>query len=121
MKKGQWWIERILQWCIVITGAYIIYRGTGIMVETGWLKSVIGSGKTAEVLQEITIQTYLPGYAAAFENLSEENPLHKWMEQFVPVLQEWYEEVVTVQMEHRKDMFYMEEDELMEIIRDQLR
>lgn len=110
MKKGQWWIERILQWCIVITGAYIIYRGTGIMVETGWLKSVIGSGKTAEVLQEITIQTYLPGYAAAFENLSEENPLHKWMEQFVPVLQEWYEEVVTVQMEHRNDAAIEEEN-----------
>lgn len=26
-----------------------------------------------------------------------------------------------VQMEHRKDMFYMEEDELMEVIREQLR
>lgn len=99
MKKGQRWIERILQWCIIITGAYIIYRGTGILVETGWLKRVVEAKKTTEVLHEITIQAYLPGYAAAFESLSEDNPLNKWMEQFVPVLQEWYEQAKEEQMD----------------------
>lgn len=92
MKKGQQWIERILQWCIVITGAYIIYRGTGILAETGWLKKVLGLEETAEVVQEITLQTYLPGYLIALEQLPEDSPVNKWLEQFVPVLQQWYEQ-----------------------------
>lgn len=101
MKKGQQWVERILQWCILITGAYIIYRGTGILAETGWLRRVLGAESTAEVIQEITVQTYLPGYVTALEDLPEDSPINKWLEQFVPVLQQWYDQTRELSKEQK--------------------
>ena len=92
MKKGQQWFERFLQCCILITGLYIIYRGTGILAETGWLDRVFRSGEAAAVMQEMTVQTCLPGYIAALEQLPEDSPVEKWMEQLVPVLRQWYEQ-----------------------------
>ena len=41
MKKGQQWFERILQVGILLTGFYIIYRGTGILKENGWMQRIL--------------------------------------------------------------------------------
>lgn len=89
MKKGQQWFERVIWCCIVITGVYIIYRGTGILTESGWGKRIFHSEKSAEVMEEIAAEVVWPGYLAVLEEQPEDDPVYQWLDQFVPVLRQW--------------------------------
>ena len=89
MKRGQQWFERIIQCCIIITGLYIIYRGTGILSETGWTQRILKPEKSVEAMEEMTVKMYLPGYITVLEQLPEESPVYQWLDTFLPVLRQW--------------------------------
>ena len=56
MKRGQQGFERIIHCCIIITGLYIIYRGTGILAETGWVQRILKPEKSVEAMEEMTVK-----------------------------------------------------------------
>lgn len=89
MKRGQKWFERIIQCCILLTGLYIIYRGTGILAETGWAERIWKPEKAAEAMEEMTANMYLPGYITVLEQIPEDTPVYQWLELFLPALRQW--------------------------------
>ncbi|MDO5346748.1 MAG: hypothetical protein Q4E91_13535, partial [Lachnospiraceae bacterium] len=91
MKNGQWF-QKILQCLIAVTGSYILYRGGGILAETGWLKQMFQSEKTVNTMQDAAVGLYFPGYVQSLKNPPEDFLLHSWLKELMPVLEEWYEE-----------------------------
>ena len=91
MKKGQWF-QKILQCLIVATGSYILYRGSGILAETGWLNDFFRSDQTVKAMRDTAVGLYFPGYVTDWQESLENDWLHSWMEELMPVLQEWYEQ-----------------------------
>ena len=88
MKKGQQWFERILQVGILLTGFYIIYRGTGILKENGWMQRILKPEKAVEVMEEGTAEMFLPIYRSVFEQLPEETLLYQWLDAFLPAFRQ---------------------------------
>ncbi len=90
MKNERSWFEKLLRGLIMVTGFYIIYRGGGILAETGWLKRHFTSEKAVEAMQDATISTYLPGYAAFLQQQPKNSVAGGWIRNFFPVLEDWY-------------------------------
>lgn len=89
MKRGQQWFRNMLQCMILITGLYILYRGGGILAESGWLGRVFGSDKTAQAMKEFAASAYLPAYQDALEG-QEDSLIGGWLRQLAPLLWEEY-------------------------------
>ncbi len=90
MKNERSWFEKLLRGLIMVTGFYIIYRGSGILAETGWMKRLFTSKKAVETMQDAAISTYLPGYAAILRQRPKNSVAGEWMRGFFPVLENWY-------------------------------
>ena len=103
MKRGQQWFERIIHCCIIITGLYIIYRGTGILAETGWVQRILKPEKSVEAMEEMTVKMYLPGYITVLEQLPEESPVYQWLDTFLPVLRQWARQAGEASADSRRE------------------
>ncbi|MDD2959094.1 MAG: stage II sporulation protein P [Lachnospiraceae bacterium] len=102
MKNGEHWFQRLIWGLILAVGFYIIYRGSGILAESGGLErffGMLGSDGAAEAMQEMAADTYLPGYQAALEQASENGVLKQWLDWIVPVLWEYYKEAEAADQE----------------------
>lgn len=97
MKNRQQWFRNIIQCMILITGFYILYRGSGILAESGWLKGILESDKTVQAMEDLAVNTYLPGYAAALSGMEEGSFLEEWMQKLFPVLQQAYRQLLEEQ------------------------
>ena len=93
MKNGQWF-QKIIQCLIVVTGSYILYRGGGILAETGWLKQFFQSEKTVKAMQDAAVDLYFPGYSRQIQETSEDYLLRSWIKDWMPVLEAWYRQGV---------------------------
>lgn len=104
MKNGESWFDKLLCGLIIFTGFYIIYRGSGILAETGWLKRFFTSEKAVEAMQEATVRTYLPGYAALWQQQPGAGASGGWIRGFFPVLEDWYVQTGEDTQEHTQEI-----------------
>ncbi len=83
--RGDSWLQKILYLLMAGLGIYILYKGGGLLLGGGTLRTALGSGSLQKELEDSAVRTYAPGYAAAVENRGGGSPLSGWMRQIVPV------------------------------------
>lgn len=89
MRRGQQWFRNMLQCMILITGFYILYRGGGILAESGWIGRLLHSEQTAQAMKEFAVSAYLPDYEAALDAQSD-SVIGAWLRELAPLLWEEY-------------------------------
>lgn len=83
--RGDSWLQKILYLLMAGLGIYILYKGGGLLLGGGTLRTALGSGSLQKELEDSAVRTYAPGYAAAVENRGGGSPLSGWTRQIVPV------------------------------------
>ena len=89
MRRGQQWFRNMLQCMILITGFYILYRGGGILAESGWIGRLFHSEQTAQAMKEFAASAYLPDYEAVLDAQSD-SVIGTWLRELAPLLWEEY-------------------------------
>lgn len=83
--RGDGWLQKLLYLAIVILGAYILYKGAGLLMKSSAVQTVLDGGEVQRRLEDAAVRTWAPGYAASVEQKSDSNWFAGWMSQAAPV------------------------------------